>query len=71
MYKQEHQQSDNKLFRGLWTEVPCRFKSYSFLTLNNRQLLIQTVALAWRRNAQILIQITECGRCGYTVQIGV
>lgn len=71
MYKQEHQQSDNKFFRGLWTPnsflhrshgicTPCRFYCYSQLMLNNRQLLILNVASVWQMNVQIAMQITKC-----------
>ncbi len=79
MYKQEHQQSDNKFFRGLWTPnsflhrshgrcSPCRFYCYSQLMLNNRQLLILNVALVWRMNVQIAMH--KVCTCRYTVQIG-
>lgn len=63
MYKQEHQQSDNTFFRGLWTPgsflhrshgrcSPSRFKCYSQLMLNNRQPLILNVALVWQSKLQ-------------------
>lgn len=71
MYKQEHQQSDNKFFWGLWTpnsflhkshgrSSPCCFWCYSQLTLNNRRLFILNVALIWHLNVLIPVQITKC-----------
>lgn len=71
MYKQEHQQSDNKFFWGLWTpnsflhksherSSPCCFWCYSQFTLNNRRLFILNVALIWHLNVLIPVQITKC-----------
>lgn len=71
MYKQEHQQSDNKFFRGLWTpnsflhgshgrRSPCRFYCYSQLMLNNRQLLTLNVASVW---------LDECADCNANYKV--
>lgn len=82
MYKQEHQQSDNKFFRGLWTpnsflhgshgrRSPCRFYCYSQLMLNNRQQAHTECGLSlagWMCRLQCKLQSVHLWI--YTAQIG-
>lgn len=64
MYKQEHQQSDNKFLRGLWTPGSFLRRSHGRCSLSllsalvNNRLVLDAASLCWI-NVQIAMQMTE------------